>query len=163
MAIAIQTASRPAVLMLDEPTRGLDPAARALVARGIGELTETGAAVIVATHDREFVGDVADREVSIRAGVLGAAEPEAEVDGGAGVSTPRSALRSTDGGRGNQERTGVSTPRFALRSTDGSADGACGVSTPRLRRFAQWAGGAGGAGARATRVTKTITKKEIQT
>jgi energy-coupling factor transport system ATP-binding protein len=42
------------LLLLDEPTRGLDSPARAELARMLDELASTGTAIIFATHDREF-------------------------------------------------------------------------------------------------------------
>lgn len=78
LAIALQTARRPAVLLVDEPTHGLDPAARALVARALAAQAAEGAAVLLATHDRAFVGDVCDRELPLRDGVLGAAPAAAD-------------------------------------------------------------------------------------
>jgi len=69
LAIALQTAGSPAVLLIDEPTRGLDPHARDLVVRAIVAQAEAGAAVLFATHDSEFA-DLADRELQMDAGVL---------------------------------------------------------------------------------------------
>ncbi|GAA1838665.1 hypothetical protein GCM10009750_25570 [Agromyces salentinus] len=71
LAIAIQSAREPRVLLVDEPTRGLDPAAWALVASAIARTAERGAAVLVATHDAGFVAALADRVLPMRAGVLG--------------------------------------------------------------------------------------------
>jgi energy-coupling factor transport system ATP-binding protein len=54
LACALQVAVQPDLLLLDEPTRGLDSPARAELARMLDELASTGTAVIFATHDREF-------------------------------------------------------------------------------------------------------------
>ena len=54
MAIAAALAADPAVLLLDEPTRGMDPARRAALARLIRARAATGRAVVLATHDRRF-------------------------------------------------------------------------------------------------------------
>ena len=54
VAIAAALAVDPAILLLDEPTRGMDAAHRAALARLIGERRARGLAVIVATHDRAF-------------------------------------------------------------------------------------------------------------
>lgn len=72
LAIALQSARRPGVLLVDEPTRGLDPRAWELVARAIAAQAQAGAAVVIATHDAAFVDALADRELPIRGGVLGA-------------------------------------------------------------------------------------------
>ncbi len=54
VAIATALAADPAVLLLDEPTRGMDPARRAALARLIRARAATGKAIVVATHDRRF-------------------------------------------------------------------------------------------------------------
>ena len=51
---------RPRLLLLDEPTKGLDDAARLQVARRVLQARAAGATVLVATHDLEFVRVVAD-------------------------------------------------------------------------------------------------------
>lgn len=52
--------AQPDLLLLDEPTKGLDRAARAEVARILAGLRARGAAVVMATHDLDFVDQVAD-------------------------------------------------------------------------------------------------------
>ena len=47
--------TRPDLVLLDEPTKGLDRIARAGVARRIGQLAEHGAAVLMSTHDHALV------------------------------------------------------------------------------------------------------------
>jgi energy-coupling factor transport system ATP-binding protein len=62
VAIAAILAVRPAVIALDEPTRGMDPARKAALAQLLRARAADGAAVIVATHDAGFAraaGDVA--------------------------------------------------------------------------------------------------------
>jgi energy-coupling factor transport system ATP-binding protein len=70
LAIALQTAHAPRALLVDEPTRGLDPAARDLVLRALEAQADAGAAVLIATHDAEFAAALADRTLEIRDGVL---------------------------------------------------------------------------------------------
>lgn len=70
LAIAIQTVEQPRVLLLDEPTRGLDPDARDQVADIIVASAHKGAAVVVATHDDDLVAAVAMRVVELDAGRL---------------------------------------------------------------------------------------------
>ncbi|HEY8303737.1 MAG TPA: ATP-binding cassette domain-containing protein [Solirubrobacteraceae bacterium] len=53
----------PAVLALDEPTRGMDREAKAELAAEIRRRAGEGQAVIVATHDPEFAAACADRAV----------------------------------------------------------------------------------------------------
>lgn len=68
LAVAIQLASRPRVLMLDEPTRGLDYTAKEHLAAHLHRLRRSGHAVVVASHDVEFVALVADRVVQLADG-----------------------------------------------------------------------------------------------
>jgi energy-coupling factor transporter ATP-binding protein EcfA2 len=56
------------VLALDEPTLGLDPEAKYRLADLLIALRTEGKAIIVATHDTEFAGTVADRIVRIDCG-----------------------------------------------------------------------------------------------
>ena len=50
-------------MLLDEPTRGLDYGAKAALAEILDLLCAEGKAVMVSTHDVEFVAAVADRVV----------------------------------------------------------------------------------------------------
>jgi len=58
----------PALLCLDEPTRGMDRAHKADLAVLLGRLAATGTALLVATHDPEFAALVADRVVLLADG-----------------------------------------------------------------------------------------------
>ena len=60
VAIAAAVAHGPSVVLLDEPTAGLDAPARAAVARLITSEATSGHAVVVATHD-QFDGAKIDR------------------------------------------------------------------------------------------------------
>ena len=68
LVIAIQSSARPQVLLIDEPTRGLDAAARALVGEALLRAAADGAAVMVATHDRDFAARFASRTLELSAG-----------------------------------------------------------------------------------------------
>lgn len=70
LAITLQTASAPRVLLIDEPTRGLDAHARELVARALVAHAAAGAAVLIATHDAAFAASVASRTLTMDAGIL---------------------------------------------------------------------------------------------
>jgi energy-coupling factor transport system ATP-binding protein len=61
-------ADAPALLCLDEPTRGMDRAHKADLAVLLGRLAATGTALLVATHDPEFAAAVADRIVLLADG-----------------------------------------------------------------------------------------------
>ncbi len=74
VAIAAVLAANPQIILLDEPTRGLDYRQKAALTRVLRELTAQGHTVIMATHDVELVARAADR-------VLLMAEGEVVVDG----------------------------------------------------------------------------------
>lgn len=68
VALAVVLTAAPQVLVLDEPTRGLDYAAKATLAEVLRTLAAEGRAVVVATHDVEFVATVADHAVVLAEG-----------------------------------------------------------------------------------------------
>ncbi|MEO9009460.1 MAG: ATP-binding cassette domain-containing protein, partial [Nakamurella sp.] len=68
LVLAIQLVGRPDVVLLDEPTRGLDYAAKRRLAEVLGELTAAGAAVLLSSHDVEFVARAAGRVVVLADG-----------------------------------------------------------------------------------------------
>ncbi len=74
--LAIQLVAGPRVMLLDEPTRGLDYAAKRHLAGLLRELAADGRAILLSTHDVEFVATVADR-------VLVMADGEIVADGSA--------------------------------------------------------------------------------
>jgi ABC-type multidrug transport system ATPase subunit len=61
---------KPAVVLLDEPTRGLDEAAEAAFAEVVGCVVETGTAVVIAAHHRDSGSLVASRVLRLEAGHL---------------------------------------------------------------------------------------------
>lgn len=69
LAIALQTMDNPQVLLIDEPTRGLDPAARTAVASALKAAAYSGAAVLIATHDHGFAHGLGARILPMRDGV----------------------------------------------------------------------------------------------
>jgi energy-coupling factor transport system ATP-binding protein len=71
--------AEPAVVCLDEPTRGMDRAHKDALAARLEMLAAGGAAVVVATHDTEFAARFADRVVLMGPGVVIADAPTAEV------------------------------------------------------------------------------------
>ncbi len=68
LVIATRLASRPGVVLLDEPTRGLDYGAKTRLGALLGELADAGSVVVVATHDVEFVARTATRVVVLAEG-----------------------------------------------------------------------------------------------
>lgn len=70
VALAAVLVADPRVIVLDEPSRGMDPARRALLADALRRRLTRGAAVLVATHDGGFARAIADRHVEIVEGRL---------------------------------------------------------------------------------------------
>ncbi len=71
--------ARPAAVLLDEPTRGMDRAAKGdLIARLRG-LSQAGTAVLIATHDTELAAELTQRTVLLSGGRVVADAPTAEV------------------------------------------------------------------------------------
>ena len=75
LALALVLVARPRVLLLDEPTRGLDYAAKRVLAGILRGLADDGHAVLVATHDVEFVAQVADDVVVLAEGEVVSSGP----------------------------------------------------------------------------------------
>jgi energy-coupling factor transport system ATP-binding protein len=69
----------PAVVCLDEPTRGMDRSRKDDLVERLHQLADGGAAVLVATHDPEFAALLADRVVLMGEGEVIADGPVAEV------------------------------------------------------------------------------------
>ena len=79
LALAVVLVSSPPVLLLDEPTRGLDYPAKAELAEVLRRLADDGHAVVVATHDVEFAAQAADRVVVLAEGEVVSEGPTRDV------------------------------------------------------------------------------------
>ncbi|CAM3367254.1 ABC transporter ATP-binding protein [Stackebrandtia soli] len=79
LVLAVQLVAAPNVILLDEPTRGLDYHAKQRFAGIVAELAAGGRAVVVATHDVEFVATAANRVIVMAEGEIVADGPTAEV------------------------------------------------------------------------------------
>ncbi|WP_299447143.1 ABC transporter ATP-binding protein [uncultured Phycicoccus sp.] len=79
LVLAVQLTADPPVLLLDEPTRGLDPSAKATLAATLRDLAARGRSVVVSTHDVEFVAECADRVVVLATGEVVADGTTADV------------------------------------------------------------------------------------
>src|SRR4029450_9384902 len=125
-------AGGPAVVLLDEPTRGMDRIHKDELAARVRQLAEGGAAVMVAPHDPEFAASLAHRIVLLGQGVVIADGPPEEVLGG-GRHFSTEVARVTNGA--------------ALLPEEGAeilSQGGGGHSAPRAARAA--AGGGNGTG-----------------
>jgi len=79
LALAVVLVTSPPVLLLDEPTRGLDYPAKAELAGVLRQLADDGHAVMVATHDVEFAAAAADGVVVLAEGEVVSTGPTREV------------------------------------------------------------------------------------
>ncbi|GGT45916.1 hypothetical protein GCM10010271_57550 [Streptomyces kurssanovii] len=79
LALAIVLTGRPPLLLLDEPTRGLDYAAKSRLVAVLKGLAEDGHAIVLATHDVELAAELAHRVVILAGGEVVADGPTAEV------------------------------------------------------------------------------------
>ncbi|MBN9106624.1 MAG: ATP-binding cassette domain-containing protein [Propionibacteriaceae bacterium] len=70
LVLAIQLSAEPPVLLLDEPTRGLDYSAKADLTAIVRELAAAGMAVLISTHDVEFAAGVGRRTLLMADGEL---------------------------------------------------------------------------------------------
>ena len=67
-AIALSLLSDPAVLLLDEPTKGQDALCKEALAAMLHRLTESGKTVVITTHDLDFAAENGDRTALIFGG-----------------------------------------------------------------------------------------------
>ncbi|MFF1544299.1 ATP-binding cassette domain-containing protein [Streptomyces sp. NPDC058291] len=79
LALAVVLTARPPLLLLDEPTRGLDYAAKGRLVAVLRGLAAAGHAIVLATHDVELAAELAHRVVLLAEGEVIADGPTAEV------------------------------------------------------------------------------------
>jgi energy-coupling factor transport system ATP-binding protein len=89
VATAAIAATEAPVLLLDEPTRGLDPASKDRLVRFLRSFAADGGTAVVATHDVELAAAVATRVVILAAGDLVADGDPATVLGDSQVFAPQ--------------------------------------------------------------------------
>lgn len=75
VALGKLLATRPRLLLLDEPTKGLDTPSRRAVARVVERVRDGGTTVVVATHDLGFVREVSDTVSLLFDGQVATTEP----------------------------------------------------------------------------------------
>ena len=78
LALAKLTLTRPRLLLLDEPTKGLDPEFKLVVARVLEEAVEDGVTVLMATHDLTFAALTADELTLLFDGECACSQPVEE-------------------------------------------------------------------------------------
>lgn len=68
LVLAVILAARPGLLLLDEPTRGLDYPTKARLVQVLSDLAAAGHGIMLATHDVELAAEVATRVVVLADG-----------------------------------------------------------------------------------------------
>jgi energy-coupling factor transporter ATP-binding protein EcfA2 len=79
LALAVVLGGEPPLVLLDEPTRGLDYAAKTRLVPLLRGLAERGHAVVLSTHDVELAADLTDRTVVMAEGEVVADGPTRDV------------------------------------------------------------------------------------
>ena len=79
LELALALLGRPRVIVLDEPTTGLDPESRRAVWEVLRGLVGGGAAVVLTTHYLEEAEELADRIAILQAGVVALAGTPEEI------------------------------------------------------------------------------------
>jgi ABC-2 type transport system ATP-binding protein len=83
LGLALALIGRPELVVLDEPTAGMDPAAKATTRQLIANLRADGVSVLLTTHDMDDVERLADRVALIDRGRLVALGTLSELTAGA--------------------------------------------------------------------------------
>ena len=79
VALATVLAAKPDILLIDEPTRGLDIVLKKKLGRLLNSLKEEGVTIILVTHDIEFVSEFAERVLVIFDGEIVADDDKHQV------------------------------------------------------------------------------------
>lgn len=111
----------PAVVGLDEPTRGMDHARRDALAAELRALAARGAAAIVATHDAELAAAFATRVVLLGDGTVAADGAPAEVLAGGWYFSTETARILGGAGGALRPQAGAALLRERLSLTEGVA------------------------------------------
>ena len=82
LGLALALVGRPEVVVLDEPTAGMDPEGRAATRRIVTDLRGQGVAILLTSHDLADVERLADRIAILVDGRIVAAGTPAELAGG---------------------------------------------------------------------------------
>ncbi|HSR25208.1 MAG TPA: ATP-binding cassette domain-containing protein, partial [Candidatus Eisenbacteria bacterium] len=79
LALAVVLAAAPPLVLLDEPTRGLDYPAKARLVEALRDLAGHGHAIVLATHDVELAAELSHRTVVLAGGEVVADGPSRDV------------------------------------------------------------------------------------
>jgi ABC-2 type transport system ATP-binding protein len=112
LGLALALVGRPEVVILDEPTAGMDPEARAATRAIVADLRDGGAAILLTSHDLTDVERLADRICVLDGGRIVAAGTPAELMAGA---VPRLRFR-LDRALGTAELAALGDALAAIRA-----------------------------------------------
>lgn len=70
LVLSLQLIKGAGIILLDEPTRGLDYSAKKSLVEQLKSLAAEGKTVILASHDIEFIAQVASRVITLEGGVV---------------------------------------------------------------------------------------------
>ncbi|MBB1484320.1 ATP-binding cassette domain-containing protein [Tessaracoccus sp. MC1865] len=85
VVLAVELAGNPRVVLLDEPTRGLDYAAKQALTEIVAGMAADGRAVLIATHDVEMVAQTCERVVVMAEGEVVSDGPTRDVLAGSAL------------------------------------------------------------------------------
>ena len=105
VSVALAMIGRPRVLILDELTTGLDPAARRRMWRTLDTLRAEGVTILLVSHAMDEVERLCDRIVLLRAGREIAAGTPAEVTAAAGAASLEDAFVDLTGSTPHAQET----------------------------------------------------------
>lgn len=89
LVLAIQLVAAPRVILLDEPTRGLDYTGKRALSGILDSLAAEGRVVAISTHDVEFVAAAADRVIVMADGDVVAGGSTVDVVGASPAFAPQ--------------------------------------------------------------------------
>jgi energy-coupling factor transport system ATP-binding protein len=89
VAVGAVTITEPKLLLLDEPTRGLDYGSKRALAALLARWKADGAGILLVSHDVEFVAECADRVVMLSEGQVIAEGDPARVLGASPIFAPQ--------------------------------------------------------------------------
>jgi peptide/nickel transport system ATP-binding protein len=112
MALALALVTGPDVVVLDEPTTGLDPDTTQALVESLAALAGSGVALVLLTHDHDTARALAHEAVAVRGGRVEAQGPAAEVLDA--LEAPPVAEPMTSGGRPRLRAQGLT-----VRTADG--------------------------------------------
>ena len=116
LGLALALVGRPEVVILDEPTAGMDPEARAATRAIVADLRAAGVAILLTSHDLGDVERMADRVAILSGGRIVASGTPAELAAG---SRPRLRFRldlalDAEGGLGLERAVATARPGAVL-------------------------------------------------